>query len=149
MVTEGVVVPDDVIKHHGNVLDGTVMRGKRIEEEMVPENFENEERAPDKRIVAQEKTIVPHQLALQGWKADEKSDESEKRAADPLFGQVEAQRGKKTGERFRGWPNVRLIHGGRLKNQAEEGIAFFRSDLCNTIARREERAIRRRSHGHS
>ena len=60
------------------------MRGKRIQEEVMSECFQNEKRTFDERIVVRQILIVPDKLTLQGWRANGEPEEREYRATYPI-----------------------------------------------------------------
>jgi hypothetical protein len=67
-------IPDQVIDGVGDVLDWSVMRGKRVEKEVMTKRLEDQERALDERIITNEELIIPDQLTLQGGKPRNDTD---------------------------------------------------------------------------
>ena len=60
------------------------MRRERVEEEMVPKDFEDEERAFDERIVVREVVIIPDSLPGKGGRVDDKGDYHEQEGSEPV-----------------------------------------------------------------
>ena len=67
MKTGWVRVPEKVIKHVGQILDRPIVTRERVEKEIVPERFEDEERAFYEWIVSSEVSVVPDELPLDRW----------------------------------------------------------------------------------
>ena len=57
-------VPDHVIEHVGNVLNGPVMAGIGLREESLPKHLKNEKRTLNERISSSQEVIVPDALAV-------------------------------------------------------------------------------------
>jgi hypothetical protein len=66
MVAVRIGVPNQVIEDIRDSLDGPVVAGEGIGEEVMAECFRNQERTLDKRIVSRQVEIVPEQWSLQG-----------------------------------------------------------------------------------
>src|SRR5437870_4420535 len=85
MKSVGVALPKQVIHHKGKTLDGPVMRREQVQKKIMPEDFENKDRAPDQGIVVHEGDVVPDHLALQRGHSDNKTDDNEEQTAHPIF----------------------------------------------------------------
>ena len=83
-----VCVPEKVIDHVGDVLDRPVMGRERVDKQIVPKRFQNEERALDKRIVAREVIIVPNAFTLEGWRVNDDRGDRQTNHAQPIPAQI-------------------------------------------------------------
>ena len=79
----GVGVPEEVIEHVGHVLDWPVMHRERIQEQMMPKRFEDEDGAADERIVPGEKGVIPDQLARERREVNRQTKQSQGSVTDP------------------------------------------------------------------
>ena len=61
------------------------MRGEGIEEEMMAESFQREERTFNEWIVPGEILVVPDELTLKGGRSDDKADSGQEQTAKPIF----------------------------------------------------------------
>ena len=68
-------IPKKIVKDVRDVLDRTIVCREGIEEEVVSECFENEERTLDKRILVGKIEIIPDAFPLQSRRARENSDQ--------------------------------------------------------------------------
>jgi hypothetical protein len=87
VVAQRAAAPEPVVEDVGPVLDRAVVGGKRIEEEVVPEDFEAEDGAAEKGVFANEIEIVPDEVAVQRRSVNEKAGQQTKQAADERPGQ--------------------------------------------------------------
>src|SRR5438270_3199460 len=76
-------VPEEVIEHVGHVLDWPVMHRERIQEQMMPKRFEDEDGTADERIVPGEKGVVPDQLARERREVNSQKKQSQGSVAKP------------------------------------------------------------------
>jgi general stress protein YciG len=84
MKAEGVVIPEKVVCHEREVLQRPIMAGERVREELVPEDFEHEERTFDEGAVASEKFVVPQEFAREGGCSNQDGDEQKKERTQPI-----------------------------------------------------------------
>jgi hypothetical protein len=74
METEFIGVPKKVIDKKRHVLDGAIMAGERVEEQIMSEALQDKEWAFDEGIVVREILVVPNALALERGRAHEDAD---------------------------------------------------------------------------
>src|SRR4029077_12647502 len=84
MVTERISVPDEVIKKIGDVLERPVMRRRAVEREIMTKSFAEKQRAFDQRIIANERSIIPDQLAGEGREVDCYSKDDQEKTPHPI-----------------------------------------------------------------
>jgi hypothetical protein len=63
MKTESVFVPDKIIQHVGKILDWSIMRGKGVQKEIVPECLWDQYRTLDERVVPYEEIVIPNSIS--------------------------------------------------------------------------------------
>ena len=71
------------------------MRRKGIEEEMMTESFEREQRTFDERIITSEILVVPNKLTLKRGRSDNETHPGQDQTAHPVFAQGSAKRAEK------------------------------------------------------
>jgi hypothetical protein len=76
-------IPNQVVDDVGNVLDGTVVRGKGIDKQVVAKILQNQERTFDKGVIVRQVLIVPNELTLERGEVDSEPEQRQDHAANP------------------------------------------------------------------
>src|SRR5437016_4109532 len=87
MVTIGFSMPKQIIKDVREILDRTIMAGKRVEIKIVPEDLERKNWAAKKWVITHQITIVPNQVPLETGKVHQHRPCEQQQQLEPHLAQ--------------------------------------------------------------
>src|SRR3954468_23463334 len=87
----GIGVPKKVVEEIGDVLDRTVMAGKRLQEKIMAEALQDQEWAFDERIFQREILVIPNPLPGQAASPDQKADDKKGCIPQPIRPEITGQ----------------------------------------------------------
>src|SRR3954465_12038590 len=119
MVAIKAAVPDQVVEHVTDVLHRAIMTGIRFRKESLAKNFQDEKRALNEGISAGQEIVVPDAVATERRDADDKSEDSQDKAANPFLaeqGKSASAEARRTGQ----GRSVGCVHVWVESERAEE-----------------------------